>query len=181
MPVTSTSSAFFKFVYATSQKSASSQPCRQSIRHIATGAKPSEKRKMQTSTYQSYTLDPHAHMPPPRNAGAPETSISAGIPQFHDTRPPQNSEQLFQKPAGVSEKEAQKSQAPAQAASPAPGTATKSDVAPAAKPRSRLRARKAAIKLSPAAVDALRDLLNQPEPKLIKVGVKNRGDRKSVV
>lgn len=176
MPVTSTSSAFFKFVYATSQKTASSQPCRQSIRRIATGAKPSEKRKMQTSTYQSYTFDPHAHMPPPRNAGAPETSISAGIPQFHDTRPPQNPEQMYQKPAvAVPEKEAQKSQAPARAAAPAPGTASLSEAAPAVKPRSRLRARKAAIKLSPTAVEALRDLLNQPDPKLIKVGVKNRG------
>lgn len=176
MPVTSTSSAFFKFVYATSQKTAPSQPCRQSIRRIATGTKPSEKRKMQTSTYQSYTLDPHAHMPPPRNAGAPETSISAGIPQFHDTRPPRNPEQMYQKPAvAVPETEAQKSQAPVQAATPAPGTASSAEAAPAAKPRSRLRARKAAIRLSPTAVEALRDLLNQPEPKLIKVGVKNRG------
>lgn len=119
----------------------------------------SDKRKMQTSTYQSYTLDPHP-MPPPRSP-APETSISAGIPQFHDTRPPQMAGQMFQKPASpvaIPEKEAQASKP----------TET-------AKPKSRLRPRKAAIKLSPTAVEALRDLLNQPEPKLIKVGVKNRG------
>jgi iron-sulfur cluster assembly 1 len=32
-----------------------------------------------------------------------------------------------------------------------------------------------AIKLTPAAVEQLRTLLDQPEPKLIKVGVRNRG------
>lgn len=48
--------------------------------------------------------------------------------------------------------------------------------APAAKPRSKLRApRKAAIKLTPAAVSQLRAMLDQPDPKLIKVGVRNRG------
>lgn len=44
------------------------------------------------------------------------------------------------------------------------------------RPRSKLRApRKAAITLSPAAVAHLRALLDQPAPKLIKVGVRNRG------
>ncbi|KAL2148937.1 hypothetical protein VTH82DRAFT_1623 [Thermothelomyces myriococcoides] len=51
------------------------------------------------------------------------------------------------------------------------GTAAK----PSTRPRSRLRARKAAITLTPAAVEHLRVLLDQPEPKLIKVGVRNRG------
>lgn len=49
---------------------------------------------------------------------------------------------------------------------PAPGKAQR---------KSKLRPRKAAMKLTPAAVDALRELLDQPEPKLIRVGVKNRG------
>ncbi|KAH8161082.1 hypothetical protein CIB48_g7161 [Xylaria polymorpha] len=35
--------------------------------------------------------------------------------------------------------------------------------------------RKAALKLTPTAVEQLRQLLDQPEPKLIKVGVRNRG------
>jgi iron-sulfur cluster assembly protein len=56
----------------------------------------------------------------------------------------------------------------AKAAAPAP--------APAPKPRSKLRTpRKAAIKLTPSAVEQLRALLDQPSPKLIKVGVRNRG------
>ncbi|KAJ4387013.1 Iron-sulfur assembly protein 1, partial [Neurospora sp. IMI 360204] len=41
---------------------------------------------------------------------------------------------------------------------------------------SRLRApRKAPMKLTPAAVEHLRAMLDQPDPKLIKVGVRNRG------
>ncbi|AEO71970.1 uncharacterized protein THITE_2124867 [Thermothielavioides terrestris NRRL 8126] len=46
---------------------------------------------------------------------------------------------------------------------------------PAARARPKLRARKAAMKLTPAAVERLRALLDQPEPKLIRVGVRNRG------
>jgi iron-sulfur cluster assembly protein len=74
----------------------------------------------------------------------------------------------------------QQQQPPAQTttpAAPAPVAAAPTP-APAAKPtrpRSKLRARKAAINFTPAAVDHLRALLDQPEPKLIKVGVRNRG------
>jgi iron-sulfur cluster assembly protein len=38
-----------------------------------------------------------------------------------------------------------------------------------------LRPRKAVITLSPTAVKHLKDLLDQPEPKLIRIGVRNRG------
>lgn len=44
-----------------------------------------------------------------------------------------------------------------------------------AKPKRKIRARKAAIKLSPTAVHHLEQLLNQPNPKLIRIGVRNRG------
>lgn len=43
------------------------------------------------------------------------------------------------------------------------------------KPKRKLRPRKAAITLSPKAVEHLRGLLDSPDPKLIRVGVKNRG------
>lgn len=73
----------------------------------------------------------------------------------------------------IPEKEAQKTQPvpsnTSETATAAPTTQAKP------KPRSRLRARKAAISLTPGAVEQLRNLLNQPDPKLIKVGVKNRG------
>ena len=41
--------------------------------------------------------------------------------------------------------------------------------------RSRLRPRKAPITLTPHAIAQLKRLLSQPDPKLIRVGVKNRG------
>lgn len=52
---------------------------------------------------------------------------------------------------------------------------TQTSAQPRAKPRPKLRARKAAMTLTPTAVKHLRTLLDQPEPKLIKVGVRNRG------
>jgi iron-sulfur cluster assembly accessory protein len=41
--------------------------------------------------------------------------------------------------------------------------------------RSKLRARKAAMSISADAVIHLKELLDQPNPKMIRVGVKNRG------
>lgn len=55
-------------------------------------------------------------------------------------------------------------QAPVQAAAPAP-----------AKKKRTLRPRKALITLTPSAVHHLQALIDQPEPKLIRIGVKNRG------
>ncbi|KAL2146823.1 hypothetical protein VTI28DRAFT_2304 [Corynascus sepedonium] len=64
---------------------------------------------------------------------------------------------------------------PSSTAAAGRGTTPSAPKPPSARPRSRLRARKAAINLTPAAVEHLRALLDQPEPKLIKVGVRNRG------
>jgi iron-sulfur cluster assembly accessory protein len=175
-PLTSSSSSIFRFVFAASSHStASLQPCRHNLRRVSFphSAHMSTKRKMQTSTYQPYSLDSHVP-PPPRNVGVPNTTI-AGIPQVNETRPPQFTEHQLapsqassrQTGGSVTEQEAQKSKPISQDAS------TSAQTKP--KPRSRLRARKAAINLTPGAVKQLRELLNQPTPKLIKVGVKNRG------
>jgi iron-sulfur cluster assembly accessory protein len=67
-------------------------------------------------------------------------------------------------PISLPEKEAQKSK-----------LTTTPSTQPRAKPRPKLRARKAAMNLTPSAVNQLKALLNQPDPKLIKVGVRNRG------
>jgi iron-sulfur cluster assembly 1 len=68
------------------------------------------------------------------------------------------------------ESEAQKSR-PVQ---PPNGSASKTgDAKPQRK--SKLKARKAAITITSPALDHLRDLLKKPEPKMIRVGVKNRG------
>lgn len=64
----------------------------------------------------------------------------------------------------------------ASAATPRTTVQERKDVAPSQKPRRRpLKPLKAAITLTPAAVAHLRELLDSPEPKLIRVGVKNRG------
>ncbi|KAK3984309.1 hypothetical protein QBC44DRAFT_337213 [Cladorrhinum sp. PSN332] len=130
------------------------------------------------AAFQSYTL-PTQPPPAPRNASTPDTSIthpiqSPALPRVHETRPPKGASsalsQTQQQPSvSIPEKEAQQSQPTSTPSSASPAT-------PSPRPRSRLRTpRKAAIKLTPAAVEHLRALLDQPDPKLIKVGVRNRG------
>jgi len=138
----------------------------------------SSKRELQTATaYRPHNLD--SVPPPPRNAGVPDSSIAGGIPEVNDTRPPRLSgqhespskETLDERPSvSVSEKEAQKPKPVAEASQ-----ATSSQPAPAKPKRSKLKARKAAMSLTPTATEQLRRLLAQPDPKLIRVGVKNRG------
>ncbi len=150
------------------------------------------------AAFQAYTL-PSQPPPAPRNASVPDSSIatpvpSPSLPRIHETRPPKHSA-----PLSIPEAEAQQSK-PAFASTPSPPAAqptpsqppqqtaqtqttpptpSTSPAAaapkPAARPRSKLRARKAAINLTPGAVEHLRALLDQPDPKLIKVGVRNRG------
>ncbi|KAI0843256.1 iron-binding protein iscA [Hypoxylon sp. FL0890] len=111
--------------------------------------------KVQTTpSYQSYPLNTSPSTQP-RNEPIPETSIASPIPKVHDTRPPHQPTAATQPNTALTEQEAQKPQ-------PAP-------------PRRKFRPRKAALKLTPSAVEHLRSLLDQPEPKLIKVGVRNRG------
>ncbi|KAF2792785.1 hypothetical protein K505DRAFT_307048 [Melanomma pulvis-pyrius CBS 109.77] len=127
----------------------------------------SSKRQLQTaSAYHPSSLDTDL---PPRNFGVPNTSIAGGIPEAHTTRHPQFTPEQRQPSAQpdisgirVPEGEAQKSQAP-----------------PTTKPlrprRYNFGPRKATIKLSPSAVSHLRELLNQPEPKLIRIGTRAKG------
>nr|OQO28549.1 hypothetical protein B0A51_03724 [Rachicladosporium sp. CCFEE 5018] len=133
----------------------------------------SSKRPLMTESaaYRPQSLDPNL-MPPPRNAGVPETSIAGEQTGFGSTIWPPKSPWARQD--GESEKEAQKSRpAPSpvlQEATPVPAPAT----APPKK-KSKLRARKAPINLTPTAVVQLRQLFDQPTSQLIRVGVKNRG------
>ena len=69
----------------------------------------------------------------------------------------------------VSEGEAQKTK-------PVAESTSQSRIMITTKPkRPKLRARKAAMTLTPTATAQLHHLLSQPEPKMIRVGVKNRG------
>ncbi|KAL8369852.1 hypothetical protein RB595_000278 [Gaeumannomyces hyphopodioides] len=154
-----------------------------------------------STAFQSYTLPSHEPSARPRNADVSETSITKPIevplPRVHDTRPPEGRDGS---PVVTPEAEAQTPAAaapPSEAAHATPTTpptsptatettstsrpdplpsAAKATTAAPAKRQSKLRApRKAAMRLTPAAVEQLRALLNGPDPKLIKVGVRNRG------
>ncbi|KAI1434954.1 hypothetical protein GGR50DRAFT_356840 [Xylaria sp. CBS 124048] len=104
-------------------------------------------------SFQSYPL-PSKLPSAPRNEPVPETSIASPMTIVPEMPSPSQPKAAAQ-PVKESEQEAQKSK---------PVT-----------PKRKLRPRKAALKLTPTAVEQLRQLLNQPEPKLIKVGVRNRG------
>lgn len=122
---------------------------------------------MQTATaWQPHSLQPPP--PPPRNAGVPDTSIAGGKPEANNLTPPQMSpeqintaSQQDRPSVSISEGEAQKSE-------PVPSK-------PLRPRRFKFGPRKATIKLSPSAVAHLRDLLDQPEPKLIRIGTKAKG------
>ena len=135
------------------------------------GLRQSSRRRLQTQTAcRPHSLDPVPA--PPRNTGIPDSSIAGTIPEVNDTRPlrlagehapPQNTSKVEKQSVSVTEGEAQKTK-PIAHATPTP------------KPqRSKLRARKAAMNLTPSATTQIRRLLALPEPKLIRVGVKNRG------
>ncbi|KAH7090651.1 hypothetical protein FB567DRAFT_438588 [Paraphoma chrysanthemicola] len=143
--------------------------CPQCLRSFSSAARyrQSSKRQMQTATaYQPSSLYPPP--PPPRNAGVPNTSIagtkvepSNPIPTRLSHEQQGQSAQTTISNTTVPEAEAQKSQ-------PVPSK-------PLRPRRYNFGPRKATIKLSPSAVQHLRDLLNQPEPKLIRIGTKAKG------
>ncbi|KAK2735203.1 Iron-sulfur assembly protein 1 [Myotisia sp. PD_48] len=156
------------------------QQCSQSLRTFSSfyPSHSSSKRELQTATaYRPYTLPDS--FPPPRNVGTPSTSISNAIPAFNPLQSytfPETGE--LSKPNDTSssssyclpEAEAQKSKSISNVSSQSTTTT------PTTKPRkSKLKARKAAVKLTPAALNQLKHLLSQPDPKMIRIGVKNRG------
>jgi iron-sulfur cluster assembly accessory protein len=122
---------------------------------------------MQTATaYQPHSLQPPPA--PPRNAGVPFTSVAGGQPAANDSVPAQS----------MSEQVKQASQQDRPSVIMTEGEAQKSEAVPSKPLRPRkfkFGPRKAVIKLSPSAVAHLRELLNQPEPKLIRIGTRAKG------
>jgi len=179
VPLISSSTAVSKF--ASSTASSASRSCSQTPRNFSSTARVglSSKRELQTTAaYRPYTLDPPPA--PPRNSGIPDTSIAREIPEVNDTRPPRVQREVsLDTPSQeistvcVTENEAQKSKP---VITSTPSALSQSASPSASKPkRSKLRPRKAAMSLTSSATKQLRNLLSQPEPKLIRVGVKNRG------
>ncbi|RDA92277.1 hypothetical protein CP533_5759 [Ophiocordyceps camponoti-saundersi (nom. inval.)] len=114
--------------------------------------------RIATSAFHPYPLPTNIS----RNDDLPETPIAQPepFPRTPETRPLPGRD----------------SEPPSQVATPTSSAADVGGQKPrAARPRTKLRPRKAAMRLTPAAVERLRILLDQPEPKLIKVGVRNRG------
>ncbi|KAI9739465.1 MAG: Iron-sulfur assembly protein 1 [Claussenomyces sp. TS43310] len=178
-PFASSTSMFLRF--ASCPAASSRRPCQHALRQFSSSyhASQSSKRKMQTSTaYHPYSLD--SAPPPPQNLGVPNTSIAASVPQVNDTRPPALPPKEDLVSAASVEQRSSASTAPAETKMSQPVTPPTASIAPStqqprAKSRPKLRPRKAAMNLTSRAVEQLRGLLNQPDPKLIRVGVKNRG------
>lgn len=155
------SSAFTRF--------AAPRTCPECFRSFSSAAasRQSAKRQMQTATaYQPHSLYPPP--PPPRNAGVPDTSVAGATSEAKTFTPSRMSP----------EQQRQPSQTEQPTVSIPEGEAQKSQTAPTKPLRPRrynFGPRKATIKLSPSAVQHLRDLLDQPEPKLIRIGTTAKG------
>ncbi|KAL6238153.1 hypothetical protein BDW75DRAFT_228161 [Aspergillus navahoensis] len=125
----------------------------------------SSKRDMQTATaYRPHTLPSSFPIPP--SPGSKDPSVVADFPLLRESSQRRPERQNAESKRDASQREPQKSK---------PAESTPATSKPTEKARRKLRPRKAALKLTPIAVEQLRRLLSQPEPRLIRVGVKNRG------
>ncbi|CAF9921913.1 Iron-sulfur assembly protein 1 [Imshaugia aleurites] len=175
-PLTSSSYSTFKFASIAATSTARLSRPRPSTLRYCDHANHHTRRRLSTATeYHPRSLDPAP--PPPRNAHIPDTSIAGISPEVNNTRPSRQTGQFgsfseLDKPEkqsiSVTEAEAQKSKPVTNAPSPAPTTDKQ-------KRPTKLRPRKAAMTLTPSASEHLQQLLELPEPKFIRVGVKNRG------
>ncbi|EXJ70864.1 uncharacterized protein A1O5_05856 [Cladophialophora psammophila CBS 110553] len=171
VPTTSSSVIFFRaLAIASTARSCPHHAFRTFSSSIA--SRQSSKRELYTTpSYQPHTL-PTDFPLPIRNTGVPDTSIAGPKPQLKDTRQDQGNaapQNKLHETASISvpERVSQKSK-PVQTPQP--------EQSKSAKPRrSKLRPRKAAMSITPNALVHLRELLDQPDPKMIRVGVKNRG------
>ena len=138
------------------------------------------KRRLSTVTeYRPHCLD--SAPPPPRNTNIPDTSIAGTSPEISNKMPPRLTGQYGQTSTpsqpdvqSVSETE-QEAQIPNPVAPQPSNPSTNDTHAPKPKRTSKLRPRKAAMNLTASATAQIRNLLALPEPKLIRVGVKNKG------
>ncbi|KIV97793.1 hypothetical protein PV10_01500 [Exophiala mesophila] len=179
LPVTTSSATFFRALASASI----ARSCSHAFRTFSSSrlVRQSSKRELYTvPSYQPHSL-PAGFPLPPRNTDVPDTSIAGPKSQSEEPHPtPHPFEQLgkqnhnLQEAASIQvpEREAQKSK-------PVEAPEVKATEATEPKPtkprRSKLRARKAAMSITPTAILHLKELLDQPEPKMIRVGVKNRG------
>jgi len=111
-----------------------------------------------STAFQSYPLPTQTTFHPPRNSDIPDSSITRPTPPSLESQPLKTNSQP---PAPAAPHAKEITEQEAQQARPVK--------------RRPLRARKAAMRLTPAAVEQLRLLVEEPEAKLVRVGVRNRG------
>lgn len=109
---------------------------------------------------------------PPRNKDVPETSITGPRSRSQELKQKVDAEQQNAQTEGPPQHTSKQTVVETEAQQSKPATEQKAEKP---KRRSKLRARKAAMKISAPAVEHLRELLDQPTPQMIRVGVKNRG------
>lgn len=165
---TTWSSAFFKALATASVP----RSCPHASRLISTTRhhQQSSKRELYTApAYRPHSL-PDSFPLPPRNATS-NPPPSGTQPQVNETRPPPIPQSTALDPTETASIDFPTSSLPE-----IPISQTPPPQSPEPQPRkSKLRPRKAAITITPSALSHLRSLLHQPDPKLIRVGVKNRG------
>ncbi|CAK7234632.1 Iron-sulfur assembly protein 1 [Sporothrix bragantina] len=151
--------------------------------------------KTATTPYTRYSLytepvSPMTMRPPPpptpvvdidspvkeQKAAPTSTSTATPTPTVASTPAPTATPAATTQKAATVEQLAAEQKKPSPAATTAAAAGTTAAPPAAPKKRSKLRTpRKAAMRLTPAAVEQVRELLEGPEPKLLKVGVRNRG------
>lgn len=170
IPNTASSATFFRSLAI----AASSRSCPHTLRSFTSSSTRSQssKRELYTApSYQPHTL-PQDFPMPPRNSDIPETSIATPRARDPDQR---KSQQKTAAETNTSKSPLPREAVPeveAQVSKPV----TEQKESKSTKPRrSKLRPRKAAMSITPSALLHLRELLDQPNPQMIRVGVKNRG------
>ncbi|KAK8151104.1 hypothetical protein BC567DRAFT_171100 [Phyllosticta citribraziliensis] len=160
------------FRFATSSSLAAARRCPQCF-HSWSAVR--QARYLQTATaYQPHHLQPPPA--PPRSKDIRDTTLVGNQSENAEKHPSRMAGHRFQSPEPTqktrntlssSETKTQESQTAA-APKPAPSSRERPS-------RFKFKPKKAAMTLSPQAVSALRELLDGPEPKLIKVGTRSKG------
>lgn len=148
--------------------------CHHSLRSFTSGnaLQTSLKRKLQTSSgWKPHVFSPQP--PPTLVAGKPNTTTPEIAARFNDNRLSVQTDQ-YDDAFKMPRLEISSTGSTDQIMHP-PTSVINTSTTTESKQRPKLRARKAAIKLTPSAVNRLRNLTDQPSPKLIKIGVRNRG------
>ncbi|ETN43796.1 uncharacterized protein HMPREF1541_11120 [Cyphellophora europaea CBS 101466] len=170
VPSTTSSATFFRALAIASV----ARSCPHTLRNFTSSCSRSQSSKRELYTAPSY--QPHS-MPTdlpmiPRNIDAPETTLTGPRSRRSNLDSKVESESSSPQTTGPSKHTSSETVTETEAQQSKPVAEQKTEKP---KRRSKLKARKAAMKISAPAVEHLRELIDQPNPQMIRVGVKNRG------